>query len=267
MKKYVKKDGKYIIDGVSYKLLSGSRAQVWHGTAYKTTGGLIKDDLVKNKHGEIVSKKKHMQETKDSNLIKHGYGYKTDGTFGYEKIKSTIKKNTKMRQTPTKKNAKTSQTPIATSDEIAQQGGYHVAGHETSSLAKQSSQFGGSHRSKTIGRSSHAYSMGGDPDAIDGLDGLYGDEPKEEEPKEEEPEINVDDMYGGKRRKSRNRSHKRRVGVSSSKSSKSRSGSRSKSRSGSRSKSRSKSRSGSRSGSRSRMLAGGGVASSANLFL
>ena len=243
MKKYVKKDGKYIIDGVSYKLLSGSRAQVWHGTAYKTTGGLIKDDLVKNKHGEIVSKKKHMQETKDSNLIKHGYGYKTDGTFGYEKIKSTIKKNTKMRQTPTKKNAKTSQTPIATSDEIAQQGGYHVAGHETSSLAKQSSQFGGSHRSKTIGRSSHAYSMGGDPDAIDGLDGLYGDEPKEEEPKEEEPEINVDDMYGGKRRKSRNRSHKRRVGVSSSKSSKS------------------------RSGSRSRMLAGGGVASSANLFL
>lgn len=37
----------------------GSRAKVWHGTAKHTSGGLTKKDLMKNKHGEIVSKKKH----------------------------------------------------------------------------------------------------------------------------------------------------------------------------------------------------------------
>ena len=37
----------------------GSRAQVWHGNAKKTCGGLTKQHLMKNKHGRIVSKKKH----------------------------------------------------------------------------------------------------------------------------------------------------------------------------------------------------------------
>lgn len=36
----------------------GSRAQVWHGTAEKTSGGLKKKDLTVNKRGAIVSKKK-----------------------------------------------------------------------------------------------------------------------------------------------------------------------------------------------------------------
>jgi len=34
----------------------GSKAQVFHGTAKKTSGGLEKSDLVKNKHGRIVSR-------------------------------------------------------------------------------------------------------------------------------------------------------------------------------------------------------------------
>lgn len=38
----------------------GSRAQVMHGGAMKTTGGLTKDDLTYNKAGRIVSKKKSM---------------------------------------------------------------------------------------------------------------------------------------------------------------------------------------------------------------
>ena len=42
----------------------GSRAEVFHGTAMKTSGGLRKKDLLKNKHGEIVSKKKHMTAKK-----------------------------------------------------------------------------------------------------------------------------------------------------------------------------------------------------------
>jgi hypothetical protein len=36
----------------------GSRAQVMHGTAMKTPGGLTKKDLKYNKNGRIVSRKK-----------------------------------------------------------------------------------------------------------------------------------------------------------------------------------------------------------------
>ena len=46
MTKY-KKDanGNYIIHGHKYEMLEGSRAQVMHGTAYKTSGELTKNDL------------------------------------------------------------------------------------------------------------------------------------------------------------------------------------------------------------------------------
>lgn len=37
----------------------GSKAEVWHGTAEHTAGKLYKADLMQNKHGRIVSKKKH----------------------------------------------------------------------------------------------------------------------------------------------------------------------------------------------------------------
>lgn len=36
----------------------GSKAQVFHGNALKTSGGLKKDDLMMNKRGRIVSRKK-----------------------------------------------------------------------------------------------------------------------------------------------------------------------------------------------------------------
>lgn len=38
---------------------SGSKAQVWHGTAKHTPGGLTRKDLMKTKKGRIVSRKKH----------------------------------------------------------------------------------------------------------------------------------------------------------------------------------------------------------------
>ena len=38
---------------------SGSKAQVWHGTAKHTSGGLTRKDLMKTKKGRIVSRKKH----------------------------------------------------------------------------------------------------------------------------------------------------------------------------------------------------------------
>lgn len=51
----------------------GSRAEVWHKNAKKTSGGLERKDLIKNKHGRIVSKKKHFTEKKKKRLAKAGY--------------------------------------------------------------------------------------------------------------------------------------------------------------------------------------------------
>lgn len=46
----------------------GTRAQVWHGNAKKTSGGLTKSHLMMNKHGRIVSRRKHASGKK---TIKH----------------------------------------------------------------------------------------------------------------------------------------------------------------------------------------------------
>jgi hypothetical protein len=78
-------NGKYVIHGKKYEILCGSRAQVVHGTAYKTSGGLIKDNLLQNKNGRIVSRKKHNTAKKEKRLIKAGYGTKK-GHFGAVKM-------------------------------------------------------------------------------------------------------------------------------------------------------------------------------------
>ena len=85
----VHEDGKYHIQGKKYEELVGSRAQVFHGTAYKTSGGLKRRNLVKNKHGRIVSKKKHSTAKREKRLEKHGYTAKK-GRFGA--VKMTPKK-------------------------------------------------------------------------------------------------------------------------------------------------------------------------------
>ena len=41
------------------QLSVGSKAQVFHGTALRTAGGLKKEDLMKTDKGRIVSKKQH----------------------------------------------------------------------------------------------------------------------------------------------------------------------------------------------------------------
>ena len=62
-------------------MVVGSRAQVMHGTADKTPGGLQKKDLKYNKAGKIVSKRKSLSAKKDNRLVKAGY--KTEkGKFG-----------------------------------------------------------------------------------------------------------------------------------------------------------------------------------------
>ena len=69
----------------------GSRAEVWHGTVKKTTGGLMKKDLLQNKWGEIVSRKKHLTAKKEKRLEKHGY-FAKKGTFGAIKKSPKTKK-------------------------------------------------------------------------------------------------------------------------------------------------------------------------------
>ena len=78
-------DGLYHIKGRKYPELVGSRLKVWNGTAYKTSGNLTKKDLLRNKNGRIVSKKKHNTEKKGKRLLKHGYGTQK-GKFGYVKL-------------------------------------------------------------------------------------------------------------------------------------------------------------------------------------
>jgi hypothetical protein len=65
----------------------GTRAQVWHGTSKKTSGGLTKSDLMMNKAGRIVSRSKHNSAKKEMRLLKHGYGTQK-GKFGFVKVGS-----------------------------------------------------------------------------------------------------------------------------------------------------------------------------------
>ena len=68
----------------------GSRAEVFHGNAKKTTGGLMKKDLLRNKHGAIVSKKKFLTAKKERRLQKYGY-FTKKGKFGFVKKGVQIK--------------------------------------------------------------------------------------------------------------------------------------------------------------------------------
>lgn len=101
VKKHMKhSDGKYHINGKVYELLEGSRAQVWHGTAYKTSGGLKKDNLMMNKHGRIVSKRKSKTAKREKRLEKAGYKPKK-GQF--VPMRKSMRKAGKTRKGKTRK--------------------------------------------------------------------------------------------------------------------------------------------------------------------
>ena len=87
-------DSKYHIGGKVFEILEGSRAQVWHGTAFKTAGGLTKSHLFMNKHGRVVSRKKHETAKKEKRLEKHGY-FAKKGKFGA--IRKTAKRKDSSR--------------------------------------------------------------------------------------------------------------------------------------------------------------------------
>ena len=97
--------GGYFIKGGFFKELFGSREQVMNGTAYKTSGGLKKNQLLMNKGGRIVSRKKYDAISEaGSNLEKYGY-FAKKGKFGYVKKKPrrTKKKASKKHNKTAKK--------------------------------------------------------------------------------------------------------------------------------------------------------------------
>jgi hypothetical protein len=79
--KFSRQNGKVHVHGHKYENLQGTRAQVWHGTAYKTAGDLTKKNLMQNKHGRIVSRKLHDRAKREKRLEKAGYKTKK-GKFG-----------------------------------------------------------------------------------------------------------------------------------------------------------------------------------------
>ena len=82
-KKHMKSaDNMYHITGHKYPFLNGSRAQVWHGTAYKTKGDLKKSDLLMNKRGHVVSRKVYNRAKREKRLEKAGY-FTKKGKFGW----------------------------------------------------------------------------------------------------------------------------------------------------------------------------------------
>ena len=88
-------DGFYHVEGKKWSELFGSRIQVMNGTAYKTTGGLTKKDLLMNKWGRIVSAKKYKTAKKEKRLEKAGY-FAKKGKFGY--VKKSAKKSQKNKK-------------------------------------------------------------------------------------------------------------------------------------------------------------------------
>jgi len=89
VKKMMKSDdGHYHAKGSKHEMLIGSRAQVMHGTAYKTAGNLTKSQLLYNKHHHIVSRKKHVTAKKERRLEKAGY-FTKKGKFGFVKRSPT----------------------------------------------------------------------------------------------------------------------------------------------------------------------------------
>ena len=106
VKKHMKSsDGLYHIKGKKYQLLKGSRAQVWHQTAFMTEGNLKRGDLIMNKHGRIVSKKKHATAKKEKRLEKAGYKTRK-GKFGAVKSQKKSKSSKSKKSRKSRKSRK-----------------------------------------------------------------------------------------------------------------------------------------------------------------
>ena len=86
----------------------GERLRVWNGELRRTSGGLTKEDLIKNKRGKIVSKKKSeaAKKNKDNNL---GDWLRTKGDHFLSK--GLKKENIKRKGKPGRKAFKKKEEP------------------------------------------------------------------------------------------------------------------------------------------------------------
>ena len=82
----------------------GTRAQVWHGTADRTAGGLTKKDLFM-KSGRIRSKRASRSAKKNQNLKKAGWTFKK-GEFGAVRISEEKPVGKKKKKGSKKKKSK-----------------------------------------------------------------------------------------------------------------------------------------------------------------
>ena len=111
-------NGSIMTGGRKFQKLIGTRAEVMHGTAYKTSAGKIKgkggDALTKthlkyNKHGRIVSRAKSAKKGKLlAQLRKAGYTTKK-GSFGAVKVGSN-KRRTRKRSRKRRKSRRSPRT-------------------------------------------------------------------------------------------------------------------------------------------------------------
>ena len=83
-------------------MVVGTRAQVWHGTADRTSGGLRKKDLFKSDAGNLRSKKASRSAKKNKNLEKAGWTA-VKGKFGAVRVEDV---NIKKKSSGTKSKGK-----------------------------------------------------------------------------------------------------------------------------------------------------------------
>ena len=86
---------------VEYSQTVGTRAQVWHGTAKKTSGGLTKKDLMM-KNGRIKSRRASQKAKRNNNLKRAGWTFKR-GSFGAVRIGEERKGRSKGRSKGSRK--------------------------------------------------------------------------------------------------------------------------------------------------------------------
>jgi len=102
-------DGGVIVAGKKYAMLVGSRAQVWHGTAYKTNPGkkaLTKKHLMQKKDGKIVSRKKSQTAKRQKHLGKYIDLARRNKGKKFQKMKKGMAKTMKKRKRKGKKSRK-----------------------------------------------------------------------------------------------------------------------------------------------------------------
>jgi hypothetical protein len=87
---------------VEQKRVIGSYAQVMHGTATHTSGGLTEKDLEYNKNGKIVSKKRAAAARRNKNL---GKCLVKKGSKGFQLVKKNCKTASKRKRSSSGRNS------------------------------------------------------------------------------------------------------------------------------------------------------------------